>query len=277
MRTIRPEQDPGGETEDRGASPGDAQNRRLPFWLGVLLLLAGLLIFLGGMHWLISQPVGAPATPVATAEPAAAPTSAVVAPAPTSVPAPTPLPTAAPATVPTIAPTQAQTPVATTLPTVEPTPQPTTAPTIEPTLATALSTSWWTWQSDQINPAEEQQVLAAVDLSWQVLGEAWWNLDPGPLGQALADPFLTDVTDSIVARQPDGRASAIDVDRSRTEVRFIDNDTAVVYEEYVDHSTAIDIATRQPLEQSPSEVYKDFELLRKIDGTWKIASGVREP
>jgi hypothetical protein len=274
MRTIQPDQDHDGEREQTGVP---ANGRRVPFWLGTLLLLAGLLIFLGGLRWLINQPGGMAVTPAATAQPASAPTSAAVAPAPTSPPAPTRAPTAAPTAVPTMAPTQAPTSVPTAMPTVEPTAQPTTEPTVEPTLAAALSTSWWTWQSDQIDPDEEQAILAAVDLSWKVLADAWWNLDPAPLDQAFADPFLSHLTDLIVARQPEGRASSTDEDRLRTEVRFLDGDTAVVYEKYVNHATTVDITTRQPLEERPSDLYKDFDLLRKIDGTWKIVSGEREP
>jgi hypothetical protein len=163
------------------------------------------------------------------------------------------------------------------MPTIEPTAQPTIEPTVEPTLAAVLTTSWWTWQSDQIDPVEEQQVLAAVDLSWQVLGEAWWNLDPAPLDQAFADPFLSHLTNLIVAAQTDGRAATTEIERQRTEVRFLDNDTAVVYDEYINHSTAVDLTTRQPLEERPSDLYKDFDLFRKIDGSWKLVNSGREP
>jgi hypothetical protein len=277
MRTIQPEQDPLRESEETRESPAGRQGRRIPFWLGALLLLAGLLVFLGGMRWLINQPGGMPATPAAPAQPATAPTSAVVAPAPTSPPVPTRAPAAAPTLAPTIAPTRPPTPVPTLEATVLPTTKPSIEPTVEPTLAAALSTSWWTWQSNEIDAADEQEVLAAVDLSWQVLGEAWWNVDPVRLHQAFSDPYLSHLTDAIVASQAEGRAATIEVDRQRTEVRFLNNDTAVVYDEYINHATAVDITTRQPVEQRPSDLYKDFDLFRRIDGTWKIVSGVRQP
>ena len=49
MRTIQPDQDQGGDNQERDVPADGRHGRRLPFWLGTLLLLAGLLLFLVGV------------------------------------------------------------------------------------------------------------------------------------------------------------------------------------------------------------------------------------
>jgi len=256
MRTIDPNLEPDTEREESAPtgqrSPGG--RRRPPFWAGTLLIPLGLVAFLGDMRWLLDQPGPTPA-------PTVAPTTTALPPA-----------ISAPTVVPTVQ--VAAQPAPTLVPTARPTPQPTTAPTRQPTAtvvptATVTETAWWNWQSDQIDPVEAQQVLKAVDNLWYVLAQAWLNLDPTPLDQGFSDPMLAELTQNINERRSQGRASLQDIEHTRTVVRFISNDQAVVYEEYINHSTAIDAVTREPVEERPNDTLKDMDLLRKINGVWQ--------
>jgi len=61
------------------------------------------------------------------------------------------------------------------------------APTPVPTLAE----EWWTRTSDQVDPAQAQLVLAALDRYWAVLTPAWRNLDTNHLNEVLTEPRLS--------------------------------------------------------------------------------------
>jgi hypothetical protein len=220
----------------------------------LLVVLVG--AFLAGMNWLIHSAAGP------TASPTQVPTPAL-----TSAPALAAQPTTAPTAIPTPRPTVA--PTMTPAPTI--TPAPTVAPTVEPTVAAALNTDWWDWSSDQIDPVDEQQALAAVDADWANLANAWWYLDGRKLADTETEPALGEFTAILQERRLEGRSQKVDVERSGTTVHYLDQGLAVVYETYTNHSVAVNFTTGEPVEPMPNDSQAASYLLRKVNGVYKVA------
>jgi hypothetical protein len=144
-------------------------------------------------------------------------------------------------------------------------------PTVEPTVAAALNTDWWDWSSDQIDPMDEQQALAAVDADWANLANAWWYLDWQKLEATETEPALGEFTAILQERRLEGRSQKLDVERSGTAVHYLDQGLAVVYETYVNHSVAVNFTTGEPVEPTPNDPQAASYLLRKVSGVYKVA------
>lgn len=247
MRSVEPHPPPAPEEEPpSGSGPPD--------WVRVLLLVAFAGAFVFGTNWLIHD-APLPSSPIPTATPVTAP-------------------------VPVAQPTRAPTPIPTRAPTLAPKPQPTSTtaptavPTIAPILAETLATDWWDWSSEQIEPAQKSEAVAAIDRFWSTLARSWWDLKPEFLVDALTSPQLDTMTAVIQQRRDEGRAQKVNVQRVDLVVRYIDGKQAVVYETYVNHSVAVDVTTKSPLEQPPTELQESSYLLWKVDGTYKVADVV---
>jgi len=221
----------------------------------------GLLVFFGVTRWLLAQPASAPAvsTPASTAAASIA-----------LGPAPTPAPTAAPiAAAPASVPTVTLRPVETaTLQAVRTTPPATSAPTPVPTLVE----EWWTRTSDQVDPSQAQLVLAALDRYWAVLTPAWRNLDTSHLDQVLTEPRLSQESQTFADQRAQGKAIDVAVDRRNQQVRDVRVNEAVVYEEYLNHSTEIDLKTGAASgEATPKQQAAAYLFRRSASGDWKVA------
>ena len=227
-----------------------------PVWLRVVLLVVVLGGFLAGMNWLIHSAPGPTAsrTPVPTA-------------ASTSAPAPAARPTVVPTTIPTPRPTVA--PTATAAPTV--TPAPTNAPTVQPALSAILATDWWNWSTGNISDERRSEVTAAVDAYWTALGQTWQDLDPQHLAAATTEPRLGELHAIVVQDREAGRSVDPDIQRTDLVVHYVDENSAVAYETYVDRSVAIDFATRNPLEPTTPVSRQSSYLLWRDGGTLKVA------
>jgi hypothetical protein len=226
-----------------------------PWGLAALIVAVGLLVFLGVTRWLLAQPAPTPAAPT---------------PVPTVVPtvAPAVAPTTAPTTVPIAATEPARVPTATLQPVRTATPVPTIAPTPVPTLAEA----WWERSSDQVDAQQAQVVLAALDRYWAVLIPAWRDLDTNHLDEVLTEPRLTQERQTFADQRAQGHAIDVKVDRGYHQVRDIRMDEAVVYEEYLNRSTEIDLNTKEPVEEStPKESAAAYLFRRSASGQWKVA------
>ena len=193
-----------------------------------------------------------------------------------------PVPTAAvtPPAAPVARPTSAPTPNPTRPPTLAPTPQPTATtlatavPTVSPALEASLASDWWNWLTDQIEPAQKAEAVAAVDRYESTLATSWWELDAQHLPDAVTEPRLDQLTSTIRQRGQQGRALKSDLQRTGLLVRYFDGSQAVVYESYIDRSIAVDFANKAPLE-SPMPVPRESSyLLWKVDGTFKVAQVV---
>jgi hypothetical protein len=76
-------------------------------------------------------------------------------------------------------------------------------------------------------------------------------------------------------RRSQNRAQRPEVSFGYRRVRDIRLQEAVVYQEYINHSVAIDLLTKAPLEDRPSDPVTESTLLRKTtSGDWKVAEVV---
>jgi hypothetical protein len=234
-----------------------------PRWgLAALIVAVGLLVFFGVTRWFLAQPAAAPA--VSTPAPAAAATIALG-------PAPTPAPTAAPvAAAPASVPTVTLRPVETATLQAVRTAAPATA--AAPTPVPTLAEEWWTRTSDQVDPAQAQPVLAALDRYWAVLTPAWRNLDTSHLDQVLTEPRLSQESQTFADQRAQGKAIDVAVDRRNQQVRDVRVNEAVVYEEYLNHSTEVDLKTGAPSgEATPKQQAAAYLFRRSASGDWKVA------
>src|SRR5216684_1791603 len=85
--------------------------------------------------------------------------------------------------------------------------------------------------------------LAALDRYWAVLTPAWRNLDTSHLDQVLTEPRLSQESQTFGDQRAQGKAIDVAVDRRNQQVRDVRVNEAVVYEEYLNHSTEIDLKT----------------------------------
>ncbi len=227
-----------------------------PRWaLAALIVGLGVLVFLGVTRWFLAQPMPAPAAPTA---------------------APTPVPTLAPVTAPTPRPTTAavaatapaRVPTATLQPVRTATPAPAVAATVVPTLAE----EWWTRSSNQVDPQQEQLVLAALDRYWAVLTVAWKDLDTSHLNEVLVEPDLSQQKRIFAERRAQGRGIQVGADRQYHQVRDIQMNEAVVYEEYLNRGIEIDLRTgAQVSEPTPKLLAAAYLFRRAAAGEWKVA------
>jgi hypothetical protein len=234
-----------------------------PRWgLAALIVAVGLLVFFGVTRWFLAQPAAAPA--VSTPAPTAAATIALG-------PAPTPAPTAAPvAAAPASVPTVTLRPVETATLQAVRTAAPVTA--AAPIPVPTLAEEWWTRTSDQVDPAQAQLVLAALDRYWAVLTPAWRNLDTSHLNEVLGEPDLSQQEAIFAARRADGKGLQVDIDRTIQQVRDIRMDEAVVYEEYLNRGVEIDLKTGEALgKPSPKLLAASYLFRKSTSGQWKVA------
>jgi hypothetical protein len=124
----------------------------------------------------------------------------------------------------------------------------------------------------------EGQVEAAYLKSWDVYADAVYNLtlDEAALASVYAGEHLGTVQREIARRIAEGRASLV-----RREMRIhVDvgiDDTAVVFDDHVNHQVLIDPATKTPVEADPQERNLDVVTLRRIDGVWRVVHYERRP
>jgi len=233
--------------------PGGAAGSR---WaLAAVIVGLGVLVFLGVTRWFLAQPVPAPSAP--TAAPTPVPTLAPMA-------APTPRPTTAPvaATEPAQVPTVTLQPVRTAAP----------APAVTATVVPTLAEEWWTRSSNQVDPQQEQLVLAALDRYWAVLTVAWKDLNTSHLDEVLVEPDLSQQKQIFADRRAQQRGIQVKVDRQYRQVRNVQGDEAVVYEEYLNHSQDIDLKTGSPIGESTAKLSAAAYLFRKsASKDWNVA------
>jgi len=287
------------------AGPPDGSNGQGPpspaprpyNWRATVGLIVGIVVVAGAMGVfmrVIPTPFTQPAptsAPTArpTAQPAPAPVTpaaATVAPTTAALAAPTPAATdfvrnqpatAAPAAQPaTVVAVAQSTSAPTSAPTAVPTPisAPTvvgmTVPTAVPT-ATEQSTDAVATAAD---PSLQAEVLAAYSHYWQVLDDAFANLDGSQLSQVTDGAELLAAQTYIEQLRSQGKAGLGTADHSITLVSATPGD-AVIHDKVIDHSIYVDPETRGPLPPDQQASNPDPEIngtyyLKNIDGVWKV-------
>jgi hypothetical protein len=123
-----------------------------------------------------------------------------------------------------------------------------------------------------VDPEQEQALLAALDEYWAVISNAWRDLDPSQLPEVLIEPRLSQMRQLLDQERAQGRAAKIDVERGYRHVQDVRDDEAVVYEDYLNRSLEIDLATGAPVATVTPKQFAAAYLFRKtIAGQWKVA------
>ncbi|HEX4866080.1 MAG TPA: hypothetical protein VFV32_00485 [Acidimicrobiales bacterium] len=117
----------------------------------------------------------------------------------------------------------------------------------------------------------EGQVEAAYLKSWDVYADAVYNLelDETALSEVFAEASLTTRRDEIAARIDAGRAALVRLDHAY-QIVLVDDSTAAVVDNFVNHQVLIDPVTKAPLEDDPNERLLVNFKLQRIDGAWKV-------
>lgn len=119
--------------------------------------------------------------------------------------------------------------------------------------------------------AIEGQVEAAYLRSWDVYADAVYNLelDEAALAEVFADEHLETKRNEISSRIDEGRAAHVLIDHDYT-IQLVDEATAVIIDQYVNHQVLIDPSTKEPVEDDPNETVADAVTLKLIDGAWRV-------
>ncbi|MGK2947182.1 MAG: hypothetical protein ACSLFP_01290 [Acidimicrobiales bacterium] len=122
----------------------------------------------------------------------------------------------------------------------------------------------------------EGEVEAAYLRSWEVYADAVYDLelDEAALAEVYADEHLETKRNEIEGRIADGRAALVLVEHDYT-IEFVDNQTAVIIDVYVNHQVLIDPDTKEPVEADPNERLVDATTARLIDGEWLMTDLTR--
>jgi len=121
----------------------------------------------------------------------------------------------------------------------------------------------------------EQQVEAAYLRSWDVYAKAVRTLDPSGLDSIYAGKALETVTGEIRRRQSERRPAAVKVEHDLS-IEIVNETTAVVVDEYVNHSVRLDPANSAPVEADPNERITESYNLTLVEARWKVSGIVRQ-
>ncbi len=189
----------------------------------------------------------------------------------------TPRPTSTGAPVAAVQPTLAPTRAPTAIPTVQPTPLATSAPA-------AVSAAGVTPTPLPTVPPELNAEVSTAYLNYfQVSGDALLALDTATLPQVAAGQLLAGLQKQIESDRAQGRAIETNVQHDFV-VLSVQGDTATVADRYRDSSIFVDPVTHEPLpgQVAPASadeapLIKVVYHLQRIDGSWKVVDGARQP
>jgi len=122
----------------------------------------------------------------------------------------------------------------------------------------------------------EGEVEAAYLASWDVYADAVYDLelDQQALAEVFAGEHLQTKTDEITERIEDGRAALVRVEHDY-EIQMVDETTAVLVDEFVNHQVLIDPETKEPIEEDPNERGADAVSLKQSGGVWRVTRVVQ--
>ncbi|MFN8472784.1 MAG: hypothetical protein U0822_11395 [Anaerolineae bacterium] len=172
-------------------------------------------------------------------------------------------------------PTVGTEPVATSLAVVQPTQPALVMPTsVSPGAAAAATVTIPPGVRVASGPLE-REIEAGYLRYWDVLIQAYLNLDTSHLGEVMAGDELARVQKEILDLKAQGKAAKLDVEH-RIAFAKVAPDNAIVYDEYLNKSVFVDPTTKQELRASePATTEKISIYMRKVDGSWKVTGGVR--
>lgn len=125
------------------------------------------------------------------------------------------------------------------------------------------------------NSPLEREIEEAYYRYWDVLRQAYLNLDTSRLGEVMSEAELDRQVEQIGELKAQGKAAKLQVDHRIAFVR-VSSDQAVIYDEYVNRSSFVDPVTKQELPtEAPPETEKISFEMKKIDNTWKVVDAAQ--
>jgi len=125
------------------------------------------------------------------------------------------------------------------------------------------------------NSSLEREIEEAYLRYWDVLTQAYLNLDTSHLSEVMSGAELARQEQQIRDLQAQGRAAKLEVQHRIAFVQ-VSPDHAVIYDEYLNRSIFVDPVTKQelPTKEPPATEKISFEM-RRINGSWKVVDGAR--
>jgi hypothetical protein len=117
----------------------------------------------------------------------------------------------------------------------------------------------------------EGEVEAAYLRSWDVYADAVYDLvlDEDALAEVFAEDHL-ETKRTEIQRRIDNREAALVRIEHDYSIDPVDEQTALLVDEYTNHQVLIDPDTKEPIEKDPNEVVADVVTLKYIDGAWRV-------
>lgn len=121
----------------------------------------------------------------------------------------------------------------------------------------------------------EREIEDAYLHYWDVLAQAYVNLDTSRLATAMSGAELTRQEGQIQALEAEGKAAKLDVEHRIVLVQ-VSPEHAIIYDEYTNRSVYLDAATKRelPTHDPPSMEKITFEM-KRLEGNWKVIDGTR--
>jgi hypothetical protein len=117
----------------------------------------------------------------------------------------------------------------------------------------------------------EGAIEAAYLHAWDVYADAAYalRLDEAALAEVYAGDYLTLVIEDVRSRIAEQRAALVDL-RHDYQVELVDGTTALVFDQYWNHSVLVDPLTKVPLGTSEPSLRREMATVSLIDGVWRI-------
>lgn len=113
------------------------------------------------------------------------------------------------------------------------------------------------------------QVEQAYLHAWDVWAEGLRELDPSRLSEVLTGRALEVVEERLEEQREKNQPVLLRAEHNYRIV-IIDDVTASVDDQYVNHSVRLDPDTLEPIEEDPNQPLHTSFTLKLVDGTWKI-------
>ena len=120
----------------------------------------------------------------------------------------------------------------------------------------------------------EEQVEQAYLASWDDYATAMGERETEHLSATHAGRALELVESEVADLKRDGHAADIDVEHNYA-ITIVDESTAVVVDEYVNHMILIDPDTGEPREADPNNTVLYVFTLELMEGAWKLTDILR--
>jgi Cys-tRNA synthase (O-phospho-L-seryl-tRNA:Cys-tRNA synthase) len=135
-----------------------------------------------------------------------------------------------------------------------------------------------TTASPSTTPSVEDEVGAAYLNYWDVYTEAVFNLDESRLEEVMTGPQLQRTLEEVSSLRQQNRAAKIDVEHNFVVLNLdLKAGTAVVRDEYANHSSFVDAETKELIGQpAGGEIIEDTYSLTQVGEAWKVEDSVRD-